>query len=76
MNNFVCIIFIKFCIKKNYKKNIINKKKILAKEICQLNYYLIYHLIIHEILFNIKFKFKYVNKYKYHINTQFFFPIY
>ena len=33
MNNLVCLIYIKFCIKKNYKKNIINKKKILAKEI-------------------------------------------
>ena len=28
MNNFICLIFIKFCIKKNYKKNIFNKKKI------------------------------------------------
>ena len=31
MNNFICLIFIKFCIKKNYKKNIFNKKKILAE---------------------------------------------
>ena len=30
MNNFICLIFIKFCIKKNYKKNIFNKKKILV----------------------------------------------
>ena len=33
MNNFICLIFIKFCIKKNYKKNKINKKKILAENI-------------------------------------------
>ena len=38
MNNLVSLIFIKFCIKKNYKKNIINKKKILAKFlICYIN---------------------------------------